>query len=130
MKGIVRTPIVECDSSKVSARLKGRWREVERILPQLHQWALGVDDPRAIAVVGSFAYRAPRLGSDLDLVLPHRDQTATAPGWAPPRRWGPHSFFTGETGDPYGSCVFAVQRGCIWMWESLRSRGQPRTRWT
>jgi len=53
----------------MSCRLKGRWREVERLLPQLEQWAVGTADLRAVAVVGSFAYGAPRLGSDLDLVL-------------------------------------------------------------
>jgi uncharacterized protein len=53
----------------VSARLKGRRREVGRLLSGLRPWAAATADLLAIAVVGSYAYERPRMGSDLDLVL-------------------------------------------------------------
>lgn len=84
----------------MSARLKGRRREVERLAAALRVWGADVADVRAIAVVGSFARGAPRPGSDLDLVLlcerPGRfgPWLADVPPLAPARflycrAWGP-----------------------------------------
>lgn len=84
----------------MSARLKGRRREVERLVADLRLWGTDVTDVRAIAVVGSYARGAPRPGSDLDLVLlceePGRfgPWLAEVPPLAPAqflhrRAWGP-----------------------------------------
>jgi uncharacterized protein len=60
----------------MSARLKGRRREVDRLVRQATAWAETHPDVRALALVGSYAYDAPRMGSDLDLVLLTTDQAA------------------------------------------------------
>jgi len=84
----------------VSARLKGRRREAERLVADVRRWVTNVADVRAIAVVGSFARGASRPGSDLDLVLlcerPARfgPWLAEVPPLAPARflyrrAWGP-----------------------------------------
>ena len=90
----------EWHARHMSARLKGRRREAERLVAALRQWGTDVADCRGIAVVGSFARGAPRTGSDLDLVLlcerPERfgPWLATVPALAPARflhrrAWGP-----------------------------------------
>jgi len=53
----------------VSVRLKGRRRSAQRVIDRLAAWAPGRPDVRAIAVVGSYAYGRPRVGSDLDVVV-------------------------------------------------------------
>lgn len=53
----------------MTARLKGRVREVERLLGQLGAWAAGRPDVRALALVGSYASGRPRMGSDVDVLL-------------------------------------------------------------
>lgn len=66
---VKRTGPARWHDRDVSARLKGRRREVDRLVVDLRRWGTDVADVRAIAVVGSFARGTPRLGSDLDLVL-------------------------------------------------------------
>jgi hypothetical protein len=53
----------------MSARLKGRRREVDRLLRQATDWAPTRPDIRALGLVGSYAYDAPRMGSDVDLIV-------------------------------------------------------------
>lgn len=53
----------------MSARLKGRRREVEQLISAVGVWVGSRADVLALGVVGSYAYRRPRLGSDVDLVL-------------------------------------------------------------
>ena len=43
--------------------------EAEEVLRRLVRWAGRRDDVRALALVGSWAYGAPREGSDVDVVL-------------------------------------------------------------
>lgn len=53
----------------MSARMKGRWRQVERLATDLEMWAGGLGDLRGVCFVGSYAYRRPRMASDVDIVL-------------------------------------------------------------
>ena len=39
------------------------------MLASVADWAAGVPDVRAVALVGSYAYRRPRMSSDVDLVV-------------------------------------------------------------
>jgi hypothetical protein len=83
----------------MTARLKGRRQEVEGLLRRLAVWASGRADVRALALVGSYAYGRPRMGSDVDLVLLTDDVPAYVErtGWTAAfggarlvrtRRWG------------------------------------------
>jgi hypothetical protein len=60
----------------MSARLKGRRREVDRLVRQATAWAPTRPDIRALGLVGSYAYDEPRMGSDLDLILLTTDRAA------------------------------------------------------
>lgn len=53
----------------MSARLKGRRREVDHLVSSVVGWAAARTDVAALGVVGSYAYHRPRMGSDVDLVL-------------------------------------------------------------
>lgn len=53
----------------MTARLKGRRREVGRLLQRLSEWALERGDIIGVALVGSYARDQPRLGSDVDIVM-------------------------------------------------------------
>lgn len=53
--------------------MKGRWRQVEHLGCRLQTWAADVADLRGACVVGSYAYRRPRMSSDLDLMLLSED---------------------------------------------------------
>ena len=67
----------------MSARMKGRCREVERLTGNIATWAAGRDDVRAVALVGSYARGRARLGSDVDLVVltPVFAELAADPTW-------------------------------------------------
>ncbi|GAA1603478.1 hypothetical protein GCM10009789_66860 [Kribbella sancticallisti] len=53
----------------MTARLKGRRRQVEAVIASLTEWVREREDVVGLAVVGSYAYGRPRMGSDVDLVL-------------------------------------------------------------
>lgn len=53
----------------MSARLKGRRREVDRLVSAIGVWTAARSDVSALGVVGSYAYRRPRMASDVDLVV-------------------------------------------------------------
>ena len=53
----------------MSARLKGRIRQVAALLHDISGWATGHDDIIGLVLVGSHAYGKPRIGSDVDLIL-------------------------------------------------------------
>lgn len=53
----------------MSARLKGRRREVRALLLDITSWAAARDDVEAVVLVGSYARGHPRMGSDVDLVI-------------------------------------------------------------
>ena len=53
----------------MSARLKGRRREVGRLVEAMGAWVAARADVAAFGVVGSYAGRRPGMGSDVDLVL-------------------------------------------------------------
>ncbi|GAB7192906.1 hypothetical protein NUM3379_36150 [Kineococcus sp. NUM-3379] len=67
----------------MSARLKGRHREVERLLTDVTSWARGHDDVEAVALVGSYAHGRARMASDVDLVVltPAFAHLAADTGW-------------------------------------------------
>lgn len=71
------------DDLQVSARLKGRHREVERLLTDVTGWAHGRDDVDAVALVGSYAHGRARMASDVDLVVltPAFAHLAADTGW-------------------------------------------------
>src|SRR5664279_1325900 len=56
-------------SSGVSARLKGRRRQVAALLLAVTAWAAGRTDIVGLVLVGSYASGRPRFGSDADLIL-------------------------------------------------------------
>ena len=53
----------------VSARLKGRRRQVAALLLAVTAWAAGRTDIVGVLLVGSYARERPRIGSDVDLIL-------------------------------------------------------------
>jgi hypothetical protein len=53
----------------MTARLKGRRREVGRFLHRLSEWAGERRDVIGVALVGSYARNQPRMGSDVDVVM-------------------------------------------------------------
>jgi hypothetical protein len=55
--------------ASVSSRLKGRRRQALSAVESVTGWAIGQEDVRGLALVGSYAYQRPRMGSDVDLVL-------------------------------------------------------------
>ena len=84
----------------MSARLKARWRQVERLTRELESWAAEIPDLRAVCVVGSYARGTPEMSSDLDLVLLSTEPARYGGwlGWDSPmaparfllsRTWGP-----------------------------------------
>lgn len=79
--------------ARVSARLKGRWREVAALCERLVVWAPRCADVRAVILVGSYARGRPRMGSDVDVMVLVEDlaRYAGTSGWAsevvPRARW-------------------------------------------
>ena len=53
----------------MSARLKGRRRQVAALLPAVTAWAADRVDIVGLILVGSYARDRPRIGSDVDLIL-------------------------------------------------------------
>ena len=53
----------------MSARLKGRRRQVAALLLAVTAWAAGRTDIVGLVLVGSYASGRPRFGSDVDLIL-------------------------------------------------------------
>jgi hypothetical protein len=53
----------------MTARLKGRRREVAAVIDDIARWAVGQDSVLAVAVVGSYARGAERMASDVDIVI-------------------------------------------------------------
>jgi predicted nucleotidyltransferase len=53
----------------MSARFKGRRREVERLLLDITAWARSADNVQALVLVGSYARSQARMGSDVDLTV-------------------------------------------------------------
>jgi len=54
---------------RMSARMKRRWRLVERLARELPVWGGDLADLRGVCFVGSYAYRRLRMSSGVDLVL-------------------------------------------------------------
>ncbi len=67
----------------MTARLKGRYREVERLLADVVHWAQGQEPVDAVALVGSYARGQARMASDADIVILTRsfEQYATDSSW-------------------------------------------------
>ena len=53
----------------MSARFKGRRREVERLLLDITTWARSADNVHALVLVDSYARSQARMGSDVDLTV-------------------------------------------------------------
>jgi nucleotidyltransferase-like protein len=53
----------------MDARFRARRHAVDQIVQRAEDWAEKQADVRAMAVVGSYAYGRPRMGSDVDLVV-------------------------------------------------------------
>jgi predicted nucleotidyltransferase len=53
----------------MTPRLKGRRRAAHQIIGEVAAWAEREDRVRAVALVGSYARRAERMASDVDLVV-------------------------------------------------------------
>ncbi|PPK98692.1 nucleotidyltransferase-like protein [Kineococcus xinjiangensis] len=53
----------------MSARLKGRYRQVERLLADVVAWARDRGDVEAVALVGSYARGRAGMASDVDLTV-------------------------------------------------------------
>jgi predicted nucleotidyltransferase len=62
-------PGVQSSGIIVSARLKGRRRQVAALLPAVTAWAASRTDVVGLILVGSYARDCPRIGSDVDLIL-------------------------------------------------------------
>lgn len=84
----------------MTTRLKGRRREVARVVDDVARWAERHEAVHGVALVGSYARGAERMASDVDLVILTADPDALAdtpwfptlrPGAALIRtmRWGP-----------------------------------------
>ncbi|KQZ85566.1 nucleotidyltransferase [Microbacterium sp. Root166] len=66
----------------MTTRLKGRRRDAAAVIEDIAIWAAGRDDVVAVAVVGSYARGAERMGSDVDIiVLADRSDPLTDVGW-------------------------------------------------
>jgi len=67
----------------MSARLKGRRLQVERLTRDITRWAQSRDDVEAVVLVGSFVRGRVGMASDVDLVIltPHFAQLAENPSW-------------------------------------------------
>ena len=74
----------------MSARLKCRRLQVERLTRDITRWARSRDDVEAVVLVGSFARGRVGMASDVDLVIltPHFAQLAESPSWFLHRRDG------------------------------------------
>lgn len=53
----------------MTSRLKGRRRAAHAVIDDLADWATRRDDVVAVAVVGSYARRAERMASDVDIMI-------------------------------------------------------------
>ena len=53
----------------MTARLKGRRREAERLLGRLTRWGEGEPTVKVVLLVGSYARGSERLASDLDVMI-------------------------------------------------------------
>ena len=53
----------------MSARFRARRRLAHDVIDRTREWAEGQDDVRSCVVVVSYAYDAPRMGSDVDIVV-------------------------------------------------------------
>lgn len=75
---------------EVTARLKGRRREVARLLVDIGGWAALRPDVEGVALVGSHARGAERMASDVDLAVltPRFADLAADPDWFPALRPG------------------------------------------
>ena len=104
----------------VSARMKGRRREVERLVADVRRWGADCVDIRAIAVVGSFARAAARPGSDLDLVLLCEQPDRLGPGTPRFRRWLPPASCIAARGVPPPSSACGDGLDCSSTLASLR----------
>jgi hypothetical protein len=67
----------------VTARMKGRDRQVQRLILDVTDWAQHEDDVGAVALVGSYARKSARMASDVDLVIvsAHFEQLAEDLSW-------------------------------------------------
>jgi hypothetical protein len=63
--------------------MKGRRREVDHLVADLTSWAQSRSDVQALALVGSYARGAPRIASDVDLVVIAEayERLAADPAW-------------------------------------------------
>ncbi|MBT9257674.1 nucleotidyltransferase domain-containing protein [Phycicoccus sp. KQZ13P-1] len=53
----------------MSARFRARRQQALKVIEHARRWAAGQGDVRACVVVGSYAYNAPRMGSDVDIII-------------------------------------------------------------
>ena len=67
----------------VTARMKGRDRQAQRLILDVTDWARREDDVGAVALVGSYARNSARMASDVDLVIvsAHFEQLAEDLSW-------------------------------------------------
>ena len=67
----------------MTARMKGRDRQVQRLILDVTDWARREDDVGALALVGSYARKSARMASDVDLVIvsAHFEQLAEDLSW-------------------------------------------------
>ena len=60
----------------MTSRLKGRRRAAHAVIGEVAEWAAKRDDVVAVAVVGSYARRAERMASDVDIMILANDPDA------------------------------------------------------
>jgi uncharacterized protein len=67
----------------VTARMKGRDQQVQRLILDVTDWARREDVVGAVALVGSYARKSARMASDVDLVIvsAHFQQLAEDLSW-------------------------------------------------
>lgn len=58
-----------CKTGTVTARLKRRRQHALNLTASVAGWASAQPDVSGLALVGSYAYNRPRMGSDVDLVV-------------------------------------------------------------
>jgi predicted enzyme related to lactoylglutathione lyase len=78
----------------VTARMKGRDRQAQRLISDVTDWARREDDVGAVALVGSYARKSARMASDVDLVIvsAHFQQLAEDLSWFTRLRPGASSY--------------------------------------
>ena len=115
-------------------RLKGRQRAVRAVIDDVRAWAAERDDVQAVVLVGSYARRAERMGSDVDLMVLTDDPDRLADsGWFDvlrpgarlirAMRWGPSEREGCDCGRGFRSSL-ASHRSAGLLFHSMQAHGE------